>query len=658
MRSKIFFSIFVSVAFTAYLFAGGTEETTGNNAVGLSGAGGYYESPMLTPLVASGDLPVITDRLPENPLVITPLAEAGETLGKHGGTLTVTGLDPNGDSFGGDWGDGGGYRNEGLATFDIGTNKFTKNIAESWEISEDFTTLTINLRKGIRWTDGELLTTEDVKFWWEDVMLNESLTPKLPSYFAPDGKAMSVNIIDDYTFNFTYQAPYLALADQLDRLTPWSPKHYIQKWHIDYNKDASKEADSEGFGEWFEAFLAREEDNRGAVYAGERPHFGPFIPGVADSVGTRLGERNPYYWKVDSAGLQLPYADYYEVILLGSREILEAKAIAGDYNMGGAWADLANYPLLIENADRAGYTVRKYKGRLWGGSVSWAYNYTSNDPVLRDVFNDLRFRRAMSHAINRVEFGEVFNLGLTEPRQASPPSDWTFYDDSYGRKYLEYDVDLANSLLDEMGLKWDSKREYRVRPDGKPLILDTVIGQEGQRPGEWEFIVRYWSKIGVGVNWKQVDQGLYAQRLLANELDIGTWGAGGPPESVSHAIFPIRLVPPWHWRHCCALGGMAWHDWWDSKGELGEEPPENIKELFAILDVWRAEAMGTDAYLKAGADMVKINDENIWYNVATGSPPSISHAVVVSAIDSSIKNVRNPDADAGWWYIERLWIDQ
>ena len=88
------------------------------------------------------------------------------------------------------------------------SNKFTKNIAESWEISEDFTTLTINLRKGIRWTDGELLTTEDVKFWWEDVMLNESLTPKLPSYFAPVGKAMSVNIIDDYTFNFTYQATW------------------------------------------------------------------------------------------------------------------------------------------------------------------------------------------------------------------------------------------------------------------------------------------------------------------------------------------------------------------------------------------------------------------------------------------------------------------
>ena len=444
----------------------------------------------------------------------------------------------------------------------------------------------------------------------------------------------------------------------MDRLTPWSPKHYIQRCHVDYNEDAAKEADAEGFGEWFEAFLARQDDRWGTVYAEERPMLGPFAPAKPDSVGNRLSPRNPFYWKVDSIGQQLPYVDYYEVILLGSREILEAKAISGEYNMGGAWADLASFPLLVENADKAGYTVRMSPGLLWGGSVSWAYNYTSKDPVLREIFNDLRFRRALSHGINREEFGEVFNLGLTEPRQAARPADWSFYDESFGRKYLEYDVDLANQLLDEMGLEWNADRTHGMRPDGKPLILQTEIGQEGHRPGEWEFIVRYWSKVGVEVKFKQVDQALYAQHLLASDLDIGTWGAGGPPESVSHAIYPIRLVPPWHWRTCCALGGIAWHDWWESNGELGEEPPEQIQELFGILDEWRATAMGTPEYVELGKQMVRINDENIWYNVVTGSPPSISHAVVVSAIDNSVMNVHDPDSDTGWWIIEMLWIDQ
>lgn len=652
----------LALALPAAAFAGGDSEPAAadaeSGAAVMEASGQYRESPLLAQLVANGELPPVEERLPARPLVLEPLAEAGETIGRYGGTLTVTGLNPNGDSFGAEWGDGGGFRSEGLAFFDIASRSFTPDIAESWEVSDDFTTMTVHLREGVRWSDGELLTTEDVEFWWNDVMLNESLTAKIPNYFAPDGNVMQVNIIDDYTFSFEYAAPYLAIADQMDRLTPWSPKHYMQRWHVAYNEDAAKEADAEGFAEWFEAFLARQDDNWGTVYAEERPMFGPFAPAKPDSVGNRLSPRNPYYWKVDPTGQQLPYVDYYEVILLGSREILEAKAISGEFNMGGAWADLASFPLLVENADKAGYTVRMYPGLLWGGSVSWAYNYTSKDPVLREIFNDLRFRRAMSHAINRAEFAEVFNLGLTEPRQASPPADWSFYDESFGRKYLEYDLELANQLLDEMGLEWDANRRYRLRPDGKPLILNTEIGQEGHRPGEWEFIVRYWSKVGVEVKFKQVDQALYAQHLLANDLDIGTWGAGGPPESVSHAIFPIRLVPPWHWRTCCALGGMAWHDWWESRGELGEEPPAQIKELFAILDQWRAAAMGTEEYLELGKEMVRINDENIWYNVVTGSPPSISHAVVVSAIDESVMNVRDPDTDSGWWIIEMLWIDQ
>ena len=126
---------------------------------------------------------------------------------------------------------------------------------------------------------------------------------------------------------------------------------------------------------------------------------------------------------------------------------------------------------------------------------------------------------------------------------------------------------------------------------------------------------------------------------------------------MSHAIYPIRLVPPWHWRACCALGGMAWHDWWESGGELGEEPPQQIQELFGLLDQWRGVAMGTPEYIELGKQMVRMNDDNIWYNVVTGSPPSISHAVVVSAIDDSVMNVRDPDSDTGWWIIEMLWID-
>ena len=302
MTRKALLGLIVALALPVAAFAGGDSEQAASDD-GATAAevatGQYRESPMLTQLVASGELPPVDERLPVRPLVLEPLAEAGETVGRYGGTLSVTGLDPNGDSFGAEWGDGGGFRSEGLAFFDIAFRNFTPDVAESWEVSDDYTTMTVHLREGVRWSDGELVTTEDVAFWWNDIMLNESLTAKIPNYFAPGGNVMKVNVIDDYTFSFEYAEPYLAVADQMDRLTPWSPKHYMERWHVDYNEDAAKEADAEGFGEWFEAFLARQDDRWGTVYAEERPMLGPFAPAKPDSVGNRLSPRNPFYWKVD-----------------------------------------------------------------------------------------------------------------------------------------------------------------------------------------------------------------------------------------------------------------------------------------------------------------------------------------------------------------------
>lgn len=615
----------------------------------------YRESPMLAKLVEAGELPSVDERLPMNPLILEPRERLGETIGRYGGTITTMGLDPNAGAFGAEWADlDRWFHPEGGAMWDLADRAFKPNILESWELSEDLRVLTMHIRKGIRWSDGEPMTTADVEFWWEDIMLNEQLNPTLPMYFAPDGNAMAVDIIDDYTFAFVYQDSFAPAADQMT-FQPWAPKHYLQNWHIKYNEQADSVAQEEGFGDWWEAFLAHQDE---VEYAGELPVLNSYVVGQADSAGNRLCGRNPYYWKVDPEGNQLPYVDYYERILVGSREVMEAKAVAGDYNFGGAWADLKNYPLLKDNEAEAGYTVRLYESYTWGGSICWTFNYTSKDPVLREIFNDLRFRRAMSHAIDRHEFNEIYNLGLAEIRQALPPADWSFgHNEEWGHMYTEYDVDLANQLLDEIGLEWDQNREWRLRPDGERLILQTVIGTEGHREGEFEFLVDAWEKVGVGVKWNQVDQQLYTQRLLANELDIGTWGAGGPSESVGHAVIPIRLVPPWHWRGCCALAGIAWYDWWESDGERGEEPPEVIKELYNVLDEWKAEPMGTERYLELGNEMVRINAENLWWFVVTGPAPGIASAICATAVANEVRNLRDPNADGGWWREELLWIE-
>ena len=632
-----------------------TAAEAGNTAVEAVPGSKFQESPMLAKRVQDKQLPPVDERLPAEPLVVPIRTDLGEEIGKYGGTLSAMGIQPNRDAFGAEWGGPTFWYPESVATWDLADRKFTPNIADSWTLADDLKSLTIHIRPGVRWSDGEPLTTEDVRFWWEDIMLNPQLTPQIPTYYMPGGITQTLAVDDQYTFRFEFAAPYVAAADRLSDLQPWAPKHYLQKWHIKYNPDADAAAQTDGFSHWWEAFLSHQDFRE---WDGDVPVLAPFIIGPAESTGTVIAERNPYYWKVDPEGKQLPYVDQYERVLVGSREILEAKAVAGEYNFGGAWADLQNYPLLAENADKAGYTLRLFPGQQWGGSISWAFNYTSKDPVLRQIFNDLRFRQAMAYAINREEFNQVFNLGLTEPRQAAPPPDWSFADPKWGRQYLDYAPDKANQLLDDMGLQWDANHEYRLRPDGQPLILHHDIGQEGSRPGEWELITSYWKAVGVGVEFKRVDQALYAERLLANDLDIGTWGAGGPSEAVSHAVFPIRLVPPWHWRDCCALAGIPWYDWWESRGARGEEPPAEIKQLYSILDEWQNQPMGSPKYLELSKQLVEINDKNVWWNVVTGPAPGVGPAICATAIAKEVKNIRNPEAGAGWWRVELLWLDR
>ena len=624
---------------------------------------GYHQSPMLDERVASGELPRVEERLPLNPLVMIPREELGETIGQYGGTLSVMGTNPGSpESDGAEWGAGGVYEDGvgHVAYYDMADRRFYPDVADRWELSDDFRTLTIHLREGIRWSDGELLTTEDVRFWWEDIVLNENLTPVMPAYYAPTGEPMQVIIDDPLTFRFVYPEPYVAAADRLADLRPWEPKHYLSQWHIKYNEDANELAQSEGFTEWWEAVLARSNEwgNIAAEYLPEVPCMRAYIPHPADSTGNVLSERNPYYWKVDPEGKQLPYVDYYERVLVGNRELLEAKAVAGDYNFGGAWADLANYPLLIENAEEAGYNVRLYPSWNWGGSISWAFNYTSKDPVLKEIFNDLRFRQAMSYAIDRAEYNEIFNLGLSEIRQACPPAHFSFHDPEMCKKYIEYDVDKANELLDDMGLEWDANHEWRLRPDGQRLTLYTEIGLLGFRSGEFDWLVGEWEDVGVEINWKEVDQALYTEHLLANDLDIPTYGAGGPDEPTSHANYLIRLVPPWHWNTCCAMAGLAWYDWWQSGGERGEEPPEIIQDLQAVMSEWLAEPLGTEHYMELARELVEINAENLWYFVIVGPAPGVSHAICATAAADNVRNLRDPEANGGWWDIALLWIEE
>ncbi|MGQ9631320.1 MAG: ABC transporter substrate-binding protein [bacterium] len=585
----------------------------------------YKEAPMLAELVKAGKLPPVEKRLPEEPVVIEPLGE----IGRYGGRLRALVPDPRMESPEAEW-----FRGQNLASLSPDLKRIVPNIAKSWELSSDHTTLTVRLRKGLKWSDGVPLTTEDVRFWYEDVLLNKELTPRVNPKYAPGGEVMKMIIDDDYTFRYKFAVPYPIILDFLPTEAPFMPKHYLKKFHIKYNDKANEIAKSERYEMWWESFQFHSAGG-GEQQDANYPTLASWVYESADSAGNRYYVRNPYYWKVDTAGNQLPYIDYLDRILVENLEVLTAKVLSGDTTHASWFLKMPDYPLLKENEKKGGYVAGLYPDTR-ASEFGIAFNYTHKDPVLKKIFNDIRWRKAMSHAINRDEINEIRFMGLGVPRQPIADPGASFYEEGMDQYYVKYDPELANRLLDEMGLKWDAKHEWRLRPDGKPLKLTMEFwAGKAEMAEPAQLIKGYWKAVGVDLALKPEENQFYRQRLVANETDMGVWAIGGGSEIYSRKFQPIRWRPPWHWPDT-ALGGVEWWNWYESKGKSGEEPPEVIKHLFDLVDQWQAEPRGTKRYEELGKEILRINAENCWLIGTVGLVPR------VAIIKNNLRNVPKP----------------
>jgi peptide/nickel transport system substrate-binding protein len=473
----------------------------------------------------------------------------------------------------------------------------------------------------MKWSDGSPLTTEDVRFWFEDIMLNDELTPQFPLKWAPGDEPMVLIVEDDYAFRLRFAVPFPIVIDYLQASTFWAPKQYMKQFHITYNPEANDLAKSEGFEYWWEAYQSHS--------AGGSNEIDPDVPRLdawtfesADPEGNRVYVRNPFYWVVDPQGSQLPYMDYFDRVVVGSKDVLTAKVLAGDGHFASWYLSLDNFPIYKEHEQEGNYTVGLYND-VRTSEFSWAFNYTHQDPVLREIFNDLRFRRAMSHAVNRDEMKELLFAGLGTPRGCMPDPECTFYDPELAEMHIEYDTELSNQLLDDMGLEWDGQQDWRLRPDGKPLSIVAKFdaGKASQAEGV-ELLQGYWETVGVQLLIKPMERTLMFQQAQANENDMGIWAAGGRTEAYSRQKEPIGYRPPWHWP-VNAKGGPEWRNWFDSNGKEGVEPPEIVKELWATIDEWLQEPRGTERYLELGYEMLRINAENIWDNCTVGLIPRV-----------------------------------
>jgi peptide/nickel transport system substrate-binding protein len=386
----------------------------------------FNEAPMLAEMVAAGQLPPVEERLPARDDI--QVVQPRESIGTYGGELRYNATNPA--SFGNI---GWSAWDQHLMGYSTNWEVVFPNVAKSIEMSDDLTTATVTLRRGMKWSDGAPVTADDIMFWYESIILHPEL-PNMPAQILASGEAPVVEKVDDLTVTFTYSVPapaFLVSVARFDSGFPMAPRHYLEQWHIDFNEDADALAEEEGFASWIEAFTFHRDGQTGDLQLDPNlPVVKPWILESVDEFGNKFYVRNPYYWKVDTEGNQLPYVDRQVRLLIGDIEVVKLNIQAGELDYADK-LNISDLPVLRAGEAEGNYTTMLFPFDA-GAANKYQFNITVNDPVLREIFNDLRFRQAMSLAVNRDDINDTLYFGLGVPRQWGVSSASPFYEDWMG----------------------------------------------------------------------------------------------------------------------------------------------------------------------------------------------------------------------------------
>ncbi len=542
----------------------------------------FGEAPMLASLVESGDLPPVEERLPSDPLMITPY----ERIGDYGGewrSAMVGGLDHI-------W----MIRlmaYENLIRFTPEWSGVMENVAKSFSANAEATEFTFELREGLRWSDGALYTADDITFWYEDVLTNEDLTPTIATWLKSGGEPLSVEKIDDYTVKFSFNTPNGLFLQNLASILgcgPTSyPRHYLEPFHINYADDIDSLIAEAGASDWVELFQSKGGvepcfwTNTSFWQTTEVPtmHAWRLTSTYGGGSGRVVAERNPYYFKVDPEGNQLPYIDRMIFDQLEDKETLLLQVLNGDIDMMARhFNSAANRPIVYDNREQGGYSAYGIVGED-ANMTALAINLTHLDPVKREIFQNKDFRIGLSHAINRQEIVDIVYLGQGVPRQIAPQSDSPFYDEEFANQYTEYSVDIANEHLDKAGYAERDDEGFRLGPDGNRISIVIEAGDLFGRgwPDVLELVQGYWGAVGIHMEPRIIDRSLLVSRKVNSEHDATIWGASGGLD--------VYLTPIWYFPSDPVESAYAplWTKWYFDP-ETGEEPPDAAKQQMRLFD--------------------------------------------------------------------------
>jgi len=622
------------------------------------------EAPILSELVAEGQLPPVAERVGPEPVVY----EGVEGVGKYGGTWVRALTDEGSLRF--------------YMTYELGNTTLlrfsphgypaTPLLAKSYEVSDNNAVFTFRLRKGMRWSDGHPFTVDDIMFWWEgwatwkDPDTGEQLG-WIPEIVKARGKAGRIEKVDDYTVRYIFpesQGIFLEFMTGA-RGAAFAPKpaHYLRKFHPQYG-------DQELIAQTMKAYKLPSKiavfKFVDAVTNPARPSLSPWILQTYRANGPYTLVRNPYYCAVDTKGNQLPYLDRIHFMVKNAQMVSMAVANGETSMQVGEFVD---YSLLMDQRQRNGYEVYHWypatrsifsiapnlNRKVYPGQPESQFKY--------DLLNDRRFRQALSLAINRQQIIDAEWNGFGEPSQTAPGPASIYHHPDLSSSFVAWDPIRAERILDEIGIDRRDGEGFRTFKDGSRMTFYLNVNQTTAQMGAVQFVIDDWAAVGIRAIPRERSNTLFGLEKWARKSDLILAGDSSSHNAVGGGDFmPQNGHSAW---------GSGWGEWYHKDGMAGSskadqpgcvEPPADhpIREAMRLYDL---ASMVVDPYRRRDIyrPALQIAAENLWtIGVATAPPVlavvkeglrNVPTSLVYGFIDGMLLNSAYPDT----WFWQQPW---
>ncbi len=613
----------------------------------LAAGAGAVESPMLAADVAAGKLPPLAQRLPKTPLVVD-VKRPDWSPGRHGGELrTLMAKDRDIRMM-------VVYGYARLVGYDEELRLVPDLLEHIHNVGSRV--FTLHLRAGHKWSDGHPFTAADFRYYWEDVANDKDLSPfSLPQALLVRGRGPKFEVLNDTTVRFTWEEPNPRFLTALAAPSPlyiFRPAHYLRQFHPRYIglDKANAQAREAGSRNW--AGLHAKKDDQYRFDNPDLPSLEPWVNTTPLPSIRFVLVRNPYFHRVDATGRQLPYIDRVLVHITDDK-LIPAKTGAGDIDLQARYLRFDHYTFLKQGEKRKNYRVLMWEKAL-GSQMALYPNLNAEDPEWRKLMRDVRFRRALSMAVNRHEINEVVYFGLAKESGNTVLQRSSLFRPEFRTAWIQFDLKAANALLDEMRLTKRDERGIRLLPDGRPmeLIVDTS-GESTEETDVLELLRDSWRKVGIALFSRPSQREVFRKRAYSGMSMMSIWSGlnnGIPTAEMS----PHELAPT-------AQEQLQWPMWgqYYEQNKKGGEPPAlpEAQELVELYDAWRVSETD-EVRERIWLRMLKIHAEQVLtIGIVTGAlQPVVVHDSLHNVPAKGIYSW-DPGSYFGMYHPDTFWID-